>query len=366
MKIGIVGTIWLNTPPQNYGGTEEVVYNLVNGLVDKGHDVTFFGPATANVKAKIIPTVAVPLREEGVSWKNFTYTLSHMIEAFNRAEEFDILHVHVNKSQDLVSFPFSVYKNTPTLFTLHFPLPNPSMRPEKYKLLTDYKALPFTSISDTQQQEALNFITTVHNGIDLSSYPFQAQPDEYFAWLGKITPLKGTKEAILAAKKAQVKLMVMGVIERGIEQNLRYYKEEVAPLIDNKQIVFYEGVGLPEKAILLGKAIALLNPINWPEPFGLVMIEAQATGTPVIAFQKGAAAEVIADSKTGFLVHSVDEMVGAMRQIDQLKRSDCRQFIAEHFSVETMVEGYEKAYQTVLANWPTYYQNQTKLLYQNT
>lgn len=362
MKIGIVGTVWINTPPKHYGGTEEVMYNLVNSLVDRGHDVTFFGPKTADVKAKIVPTVPVPLREINISWSNFTYTLSHISDVFDHAEAFDIVHVHLNKSQDLVSLPFSVYKNIPTVFTLHSPSPDPVVRPDKYALLAKYRALPYVSISDTQRKDVLNYIATVHNGIDLTQYPFVENPKDYFVWLGKIMPAKGTKEAILAAKSAGVKLVLMGVIEQGIPQNLHYYRHDIAPLIDNKQIVFYEKVGLPEKAILLGNAKAMLNPINWEEPFGLVMIEAQATGTPVIAFDKGAAPEVIQHNKTGFVVKSFDELVMHMSNINTLKRVDCREFVETHFSVATMVDGYEHVYKEAITNWSTYYNNQQALL----
>lgn len=365
MKIGIVGTIWLNTPPEDYGGTEEVVYNLVNELVERGHDVTFFGPATANVQARIIPTIPAPLREVGISWKNFTYTLYHMTEAFDMARHFDILHVHVNKSQDLVSLPFSVYKNTPTLFTIHFPFPRVARQPAKEKMMTKYHALPFTSISQTQQKGSLNYIATVYNGINLMQYPFHSNPEDYFAWLGKISQLKGTHEAILAAKRAKVKLVIMGAIEYGVSQNLAYFKEQVRPLIDNKQIIFYESIALPEKADILGKAKALLNPITWEEPFGLVMVESQATGTPVIAFKHGAAPEVIKQNKTGFLVHSVDEMVEKMKEVETLKREDCRKYIEKHFSVQQMVSGYEDAYKKTIKNWDAYYQDQLKLIDQS-
>lgn len=358
MKIAVVGTIWLNTPPQNYGGTEEVVYNLVNGLKKRGHDVTFFGPATSKVNAHLVPTTISPLRDIGISWTNFTHTILHMAKVFDLAENFDIIHVHLNKSQDLISLPFSVYKNVPTVFTLHSPFPDKKGRPGKLELLEKYQFLPYTTISHTQQKDNLNYIATVYNGIDLNQYPFQPSPDTYVAWLGKISPLKGTKEAILAAQKAGIKLVLMGVIEKGVPSHYLYYKEEVLPYLSDTNLVFYEKVGLPQKAILLGKAKALLNPITWNEPFGLVMIEAQATGTPVIAFSHGAAPEVIKNGVTGFLVSSTAQMVEKIPEVTKLNRSDCRKHIQDNFSVEKMVDGYEKVYETVLNNWPQYYKRQ--------
>ncbi len=363
MRIAIAGTLWLNTPPQNYGGTEEVIYNLVQGLVKKGHEVTFFGPATANMNAKIIPTIPTPLREQYVPWENNTYTLFHFTEVFDRAHDFDIVHVHLNKAQDYVSLPFSVYRNTPTLFTPHFRIPDALYKPDRYKVLQKYRHLPYSSISESQQKKDYNFITNVYNSVDLAKYSFSPQTESYFVWLGKITSFKGTKEAILAAKKAKKQLYILGVIEHGVEENLQYYEKEISPHIDGKQIIFKESVGMPEKAKLLGKAKALLNPIQWDEPFGLVMIEAQATGTPVIAYKRGAAPEVVQDKKTGFLVESVDEMVEAIEKIDTIRRKDCRKFIKDNFSVEKMVEGYERAYQDVLQHWIEYYEKQTISMY---
>ncbi len=361
MRIGIAGTLWLNTPPTNYGGTESVIANLVNGLTKKGHDVSFFGPATAKLNAKIIPTIPLPLRDMHIPWENTSYTLHHFTQIFNRAKDFDLIHVHLNKAQDYVALPFSVYTNTPTLFTTHFRLPDKKYHLDRYTVLSAYPHLPYSSISKSQQVSWIHFIGNIYNAVNLSKYPFSATTQEYFVWLGKIMPIKGTKEAILAAKKAKVTLYILGVIDKGIPQHLQYFEEEIAPLIDNQQILLYQSVGLPQKAQLLGKAKALLNPIQWEEPFGLVMIEAQATGTPVIAYKRGASPEVVQEGKTGFLVENVEEMVAAMGKIDTLRRQDCRAFVEEHFTTEKMVEGYLEAYKTVIQNWPEYYKRQTSI-----
>ena len=176
MKIAIAGTIWLNTPPDNYGGTEHVIYNLANALVKKEHEVTFFGPATAKIAAKIIPTVPRPLREMNIPWVNMTYTLFHLTEVFDRAKEFDIVHIHLNKSQDYMALPFSFYTNSPTLFTLHFPTPNASYKQGGHKILQKYAHLPFNSISKFQQEKELNFVANVYNSIAIQDYPFIQKP----------------------------------------------------------------------------------------------------------------------------------------------------------------------------------------------
>lgn len=361
MKIGIVGTIWLNTPPANYGGTEGVVYNLTNGLSKKGHEVTFFGPKTAQVQARIIPTVEKPLRDQDISWGNFPYTLYHIATAFDYISQFDILHVHLNKSQDYASLPLASLSKIPVVFTLHFLVPSPSDRIDRYMVLTKYKHLPFISISDSQRDDIpLNFVKTVYNGFDIADYPFCEKPKDYFVWLGKVNPVKGTKEAILAAKKAGVKLVVLGAVDEGMPHMLEYYQKEVHPLIDDKQIIWVGKVDVAKKAKILGEAKAMLNPILWEEPFGLVMTEAQAVGTPVIAFDRGAAPELIIHGKTGFLVDTIDQMVEKIKQVDAIDRKTCRTHVEEKFTVESMIKGYEQAYTEVVANWSSYQNLQNK------
>lgn len=352
MKIGIVGTIWLDIPPKGYGGTEEVIYNLANGLSEKGHDVSLFAPENSQIKAHVIPTVNRPLRDAAIPWENVSYTLFHLTQAFDRADEFDILHVHLNKSQDYIALPLAMYSKVPVVFTLHFKIPSPDYKLDRFVVLNKYRHLPYVSISNSQRADStLNFVHTAYNGLNLAKFPFNPTPSNYFVWLGKIKHDKGTKEAILAAKKANVKLHIMGAIEKGVPETLDYYEKEIKPLIDNEQITFQENVTLPEKAIILGNAKALLNPINWEEPFGLVMTESQATGTPVISFSRGAAPELIKDGQTGFLVNSVDEMVEKINQVDTLDRYACRKNVEDNFSISSMIASYEKAYDKTIKQW---------------
>ncbi len=363
MKIGVIGPIWLNIPPNGYGGTEEVVYNLVNGLADKGHDVTLFGPKTSKVKGKLFPTVDLPLREQSVEWTNVNYNLNHYLDAFSRATEFDILHMHVNKSQDYFTLPLSLYFKTPVLFTLHFKLPTKDYYKDRYLVLNRFRALPFTSISDSQREDLkLNYVATVYNSLQSEKFKFGKNSEDYFVWLGKIKRVKGTKEAILAAKAANAKLLVLGPVDRGVPEVVEYYEKEIKPLIDGKQIIEVGEVSSEKRNEILGKAKAMLNPISWEEPFGLVMAESQAVGTPVISFKRGAAPELIIDGKTGFLVETVDEMVEKMKIVGNLKREDCRKNIEENFSVQKMIEGYEKAYAKTIENWDNYVGEEKKIL----
>ncbi len=366
MKIGVVGPLWHNIPPRTYGGTEDVVANLVNGLAQKKHDVTLFGPQTAHVMAKVHPTLDIPLFEKHIGWENSGYTFMHIAEAFEQAHRFDILHVHLNKTQDHVALPFALYCKTPVLFTIHYQIPDSleKRRHDRYLLLEKYAALPFSSISDSQRSGTnINFIRTIYNGIDLKRFRFSDKEGSYLVWLGKVIPSKGTKEAILVAKKVGMKLYLMGTIEKDAPGMLAYYEKEVKPLIDGKQVVWLGEVSYNEKTSILTGAKAFLNPIQWDEPFGLVMIESLAVGTPVIAYKRGSAGEIIRDGKTGFLVRSLEEMKDKITEVAHLDRRACRESIEANFTIKKMTEGYEGAYKIVIGNWQEYKQKQLKRLY---
>lgn len=354
MKIGVIGTIWLNTPPEKYGGTEEVVANLVNGLVDQGHDVTFFGPARAKLKARVYPTVPEPLIKMGVGWDNTIYTVYHLSEAFDQQEKFDILHFQLNKHQDFAGLPLFAQSITPVVTTLHFNLVNlDKLVPDKYQLLSKYKHLPYISISNSQRGGyPFNFIRTVYNSTNLSNYPFYESPEDYFVWIGKIKPDKGTREAIEIAKKAGVKLKLIGPVDKDNAEHMAYFTKDVKPHIDGKHIIWEGELSLPRKAEILGKAKAFLNPLQWDEPFGMVMIESQAVGTPVIAYSRGAAPELIVDGKTGYIVKNASEMIARMKEIETIDRKACREHIFADFSPQAMTNGYIDAYHKAIKAWP--------------
>ncbi len=347
LRIAQVGTIWENTPPPKYGGTERIVHYLTEGLVKKGYDVTLFATGASKTAAKLRSVYPNALFRDGIPWRNLMYPLLHITEAFDHHEEFDIIHVHLNKSSDYLALPLAKLIKQKVVFTLHFPYPTPQNRPDRNLVFQKYKDLNYVSISNSQRRggENLNWLGTVYNGVDTSLYTFNPKPESHFLWLGKFNPDKGVKEAILAAKKAGVKLLIAGAIDKLEGEDFRYYNEEVKPLIDNQQINYIGELNDSTKNKVYGEAVGFLNPIKWNEPFGLVMAESMAAGTPVIGFANGAAPEIIVDRETGYLVNSVDEMAERIPHIREIERLKCRERIENHFTVEQMVEGYCKIYQ---------------------
>lgn len=346
LRIAQIAPLWEQIPPPLYGGTERVVSLLTEGLVSKGHDVTLFACGNSKTGATLESVYPRPLFRDGIPWTDIIYPTLNITAAFDQAANFDIIHMHLNKSSDYVSLPLARHIKEKVIFTLHFPYPLSQGRTSRHEFLQKYKDMNFISISHSQRRggENLHWLGTVYNGIDLSPYTYHDQPKDYFAWLGKFNPDKGVAEAIQAAKKAGEKLIMAGKIDELEKEDLVYFKEQVEPHIDGTQIQFIGEADDKKKNDLFGNAKAFLNPIKWNEPFGLVMTEAMATGTPVIAFAQGAATEIIEDGKTGFLVNTVDEMVEKMQKLDSIKRKDCRMRVEHFFSGKSMVEGYEKIF----------------------
>lgn len=350
MKIAQVGSLWENTPPPLYGGTERIVSFLTEGLVARGHEVTLFAAGTSHTKAKLVSVYPRPLFRDHIAWTNLMYPLLHITEAFDHADEFDIIHIHLNKSSDYLALPLAQPMKQKVVFTLHFPYPASQNRIDRHAVLQKYNDLNYVSISNSQRKGGrnLNWVATVYNGIDLSPFTFHLKPQDYLLWLGKFNPDKGTKEAIEAAKKAGRKILIAGAIDNLEGADFVYWEKEVKPLIDGKTVVFVGEVDDAEKNKLCGEAYAFLNPIKWNEPFGLVMVEAMAAGCPVISFAQGAAPELIRDGETGFLVNSVDEMAAAVEKIPTIDRNHCRHHVEKHFTKEIMTKNYESIYQQII------------------
>jgi len=351
LKIAQVGSLWENTPPKKYGGTERVIWSLTEGLHRKGHQVTLFAAGTSQTSAKLISVYPRPLIEDKIPWTNLTYPLLNISECLERQKEYDIIHMHLNKSSDYLSLPLFNSIKHKVIFTLHFPYPLSQNRIDRHLVFQKYKHLNFVSISNAARQggENLHWLATIYNGIESSDFAFTKQPQDYLLWLGKFNPDKGSHLAIEAAKKAKVKILIAGKIDALEKEDYQYYLEKIKPLLNQDDVQYVGEVGGKKKSDLFGRAIAFLNPIVWNEPFGLVMAESLATGTPVISFNRGAAPEIIEDGKSGYLVNTVDEMVEKITQITHIQRKNCRRRFESRFTSQIMVNNYEQLYKKLLS-----------------
>ncbi|ARV60874.1 glycosyl transferase [Nostocales cyanobacterium HT-58-2] len=341
MRIAQVAPLWERVPPPAYGGIELVVGLLTDELVKRGHEVTLFASGDSITSAKLESVHPRALRLDSTVKEYSVYEMLHLGRVYEQAEEFDIIHSHMGFS----ALTYANLVKTPTVHTLHG-----IFTPDNEKMFKHAKHQPYVSISDAQREErlGLNCVATVYNGIDVSSYKFYPQPEEspYLAFLGRISPEKGTHLAIEIAKKAGWRLKMAGKVD---VVDVEYFESEIKPLIDGKQIEYLGEANHEQKNALMGGAIATLFPITWREPFGLVMVESMASGTPVIAMSLGSTKEVIAHGKTGFLCNSVEECVSAVSKVAELDRSVCRDYVWNNFSVQKMTDGYEAVYRKLLA-----------------
>lgn len=340
MRIAQVAPLWERVPPPSYGGTELVVSRLTDELVRRGHDVTLFASGDSQTLARLEAVCPYSLRSQSSVKEYAAYELMELSRVYEQAGEFDLIHSHIG----IAALAMATLVTTPTLHTLHG-----DFTPNNSKLFTFYCQQPYISISNAQRQLDLNYIQTIYNGIDLQDYPVQAQPQNppYLAFVGRMSPEKGPQHAIAIAKQTGWQLQLAGKIDAVAT---KFFEQEIAPQIDGKQIKYLGEVDHAQKVELLANAAVTLFPITWREPFGLVMIESMATGTPVIGMNLGSVPEVIAHGKTGFVCQSYQEMAVMIPAAVELDRQLCRNHIENKFSVTQMVDGYEAAYQKLLAS----------------
>src|SRR5262249_5872905 len=345
-------------PPKNYGGTENVIYNLVEEQVAQGHDVTLFAPGDAKTSAKHVSFFPTSLLASGVPWQAHLKAYYHLYKAVLYIEEhdFDIVHTHLSATTDVYIFPLAPSLTTPHVTTLHsnFPFDNApggwiGDADEYYLQWAPH--VPLVAISKSAQEqapEALRFVGVVYNGISMKDYrPSRKGQSAYFAWLGRFAPEKGAHLAIEAAKRAGVPIILAGNVQRH-QESMRYFQEAIQPQIDNDKIRYIGPVNMRQKVNLLSHTPCFLSSIEWEEPFGLVMIEAMALGCPVISFARGAAPEIVVDGETDFLVRDVDEMVRCIPRIDQISHDVTRMHVERNFTLHIMVERYMQVYRKVI------------------
>lgn len=360
MKIAQIAPPWLTVPPKTYGGTESVLFSLLEEQIAQGHDVTLFAPGDAQTSAQLVSFFPKALVREGNPWTMHFKAFYHLQKAIEEVQKrpFDIVHTHLSASADLYLFPLTAALTVPHVTTLHshFPFDHaPGGRAgnaDNYYM--DWAPLvPMVALSESaraQEKLPLNFVGVVPNGLDLSQYqPSGRKKGDYFVWLGRFTPEKGAHLAIEAAEKAGVPITLAGTIDRSLRESKDYFHKAIEPLIDRKKVRYIGPVNMKQKLTLLSRARGFLNPIEWEEPFGMVMIEAMALGCPVISFARGAAPEIVVHGKTGFLVNHLDEMAQLIPRIDEIDREEARLHVKRHFSVQVMAEKYLQAYEKVIA-----------------
>ena len=342
LRIAIIAPPFTPLVSEKQRGIERIVSDLAQGFANKGHNVTLFGAGECKLKVKFIPILERTIDELKINKEEteasrplsleILYLTKAMDEIVKRESEFDIVFNHTRGS--FVFLPLSRFLNIPVVNILHLPIFK-----ELGEFLNSYKNPNIITVSNSQRQgfSGINYLATIYNGINLQEFEFNSNPKDYFLFLGAFGEHKNPKDAILASKKAETNLILAGGKVRE-----PYFKQEIKPLIDGKQINYLGEVSDKERIKLLENAKALLFPVNWKEPFGLVMIEAMACGTPVVAYGNGSVREVVEDKKTGFIVNNVDEMAKAMKNIDSIKRTDCRKRVEDNFTTEIMTDKYEK------------------------
>jgi len=343
MRIAQVAPLTEAVPPRLYGGTERVVHWLTEELVALGNDVTLFASGDSRTSAKLDATWPKALRLDG-SVRDANALHMVMLERVRQKcddEEFDFLHFHLDY------YPFSLFSRQPTPFltTLHGRLDLPEHQP----VFTTFSSIPVISISNAQRRPVpqANWLRTIHHGLPEKLLMPQPSRPSYLAVLGRIAPEKGVDRAIRIATKCGIPLKIAAKVDRADKD---YYDELIRPLIEQNPLVDYIGeIGDAEKSEFLSGAIGLLVPIDWPEPFGLVMIEAMACGTPVIAFNRGSVPEIIEHGVTGLIVEDEAEAVAAIRQVADLSRAEVRRCFEHRFSAERMAEDYLALYRRLAA-----------------
>jgi glycosyltransferase involved in cell wall biosynthesis len=334
MRIAQVPPLIEAVPPKLYGGTERVVAYLTDALVELGHDVTLFASGDSQTKAKLAPIWPRALRLDPTVHDVFAPLFMQLETVARRAHEFDMIHCHL----DYFAFPTLRLLGVPSITTLHGRLDLPELRP-LYRLFHD---IPVVSISDSQRQPLpeANYAATIHHGLPQKSLA-QGPGGRYLAFLGRISPEKAPDAAIRIATRAGMPLKIAAKVDR---VDREYFQAKIEPLLAQADVEFIGEIGEHQKAEFLGNAAALLFPIAWREPFGLVMIEAMACGTPVVAFNNGSVPEVLENGVTGFIVNSEDEAVRAVHDISRLDRGRIRTEFERRFTAQHMAKNYLKLY----------------------
>jgi len=335
LRVAVLAPISWRVPPRHYGPWEQFASLLTEGLVARGVDVTLFATGDSQTAARLASVAARGWSEDGETSDAKVLECLHISAVFERAGEFDLIH----NSFDFLPLTYSAFVSTPVLTTIHG-FSSPAIIPvyEKYNGHGAYVA-----ISEADRHPRLEYVATIHHGIDTEDFPLRSSPDGYLLFFGRIHPDKGTAEAIEVARRVGLPLVMAGIV-----QDRDYFEERVAPHVDGRRVRYLGPVGPDRRAAVLGGARALLHLIGFDEPFGFSVVEAMACGTPVLAFRRGSMPELIDDGCTGFLVDDVEEAAGAVDGVGGLDRAAIRDVAVKRFSRDRMVDDYLAAYAAVL------------------
>jgi len=340
VKIAQVAPLYESVPPKLYGGTERVVSYLTEELVRMGHEVTLFASGDSQTAARLIPSCPRSLRLDTDCVDHLAHHFVMLGDVKENARRFDVIHFHI----DYLHFPLSQALQIPSLTTLHGRLDIPELLP----LYRKYREPRLVSISKAQRKPLswANWVGNVYHGLPANQLHLHREPGKYLAFLGRISPEKRVDRAIKIALQAGMPLKIAAKIDR---VDRPYYETEIKPLLNNPNIELIGEIGEQQKDDFLGNAYAYLFPIDWPEPFGLTMIEAMACGTPTIAFPCGSVREILDDHVTGFIVRNTEEAVDAVERVEHFDRARCRQAFEKRFVASRMAQDYLRLYETVIA-----------------
>lgn len=351
MKIAVLAPPYLPVPPPLYGGTEKIVSLLTEGLVAAGHDVTLFASGDSKTSAKLVSIFSKALGNSGLTKDDHKKPLAHYHECYKRASEFDIIHSH----GQYMSLSEADGLKTPVVFTWHGSLYPGETSDETRETAKKHKHLNFISISNNQRGglPELNYVATVYNAIEMplgrgAKGARGTKGEDYLFWVGRMSSKKGCLDAIQTAKRLGIRLEMAAAIDPIDRQ---YFESTIKPYIDGKTIIYHGEIGHEALVELYDGALATLYPISWHEPFGLVMAESMACGTPVVAYNIGSVPEIVRDGLNGYVVDpsaGIDGLVAAVKRIDRIDRSLCRRYAEEHFSKDRMVSDYERVYRNAI------------------
>ena len=339
MRIAQVAPLYESVPPKCYGGTERVVSYVTEELMRAGHQVTLFASGDSVTAAKLIPASRRALRLDKDCIDQLAHHVVLLEKVFRQANEFDVVHFHI----DYLHFPITRRTPITHVTTMHGRLDIPDLAP----VYAEFDDMPLVSISDAQREPlpTAKWIATVYHGLPQDLYQFRARPGKYFAFLGRISPEKRVDRAIKIAKRIGIPLKIAAKVDL---VDREYFKKVIKPLLRDPLVEYVGEIGEGEKDDFLGNAYALLFPIDWPEPFGLVMIEAMACGTPIIAYRQGSVPEVIEQGHTGFVVDDLADAVAAAKRVPELSRERCREVFEQRFTARRMARDYLRVYQGLI------------------